>query len=99
MINRTIKAAGFDNVMPYHINVPSFGDWGFNIASKNNMDLKKAFHEIDEFSVKLNFLNPEILKASTAFGNNQLSSKDSRINEILNPILPQIYENNSWLNI
>ena len=30
-VNATIKAAGFDTT-PYHVNVPSFGDWGFILA-------------------------------------------------------------------
>ena len=30
-INATIRAAGFETT-PYHVNVPSFGDWGFVLA-------------------------------------------------------------------
>ena len=36
-IVETIKAAGFNNVRPYHCTVPSFGDWGFVYAEKNNL--------------------------------------------------------------
>jgi spermidine synthase len=31
-INRTLEAAGF-TVLPYHALVPSFGEWGFALAS------------------------------------------------------------------
>ena len=30
----TLKSAGF-SVVPYHLNVPSFGEWGFALASDN----------------------------------------------------------------
>ena len=32
-IAKTIDASGFDNVYPYHAEVPSFGNWGFVMAS------------------------------------------------------------------
>ena len=35
-INKTIKTQ-FDDVIPYHVQVPSFGEWGFNMASKQNL--------------------------------------------------------------
>ncbi len=38
-IDKTIRAAGFRQVMPYHVYVPSFGDWGFVMASKIRRDL------------------------------------------------------------
>ncbi len=31
-IGRTLEAAGFAHVEPYHANVPSFGEWGWQIA-------------------------------------------------------------------
>lgn len=31
-IAETVKAAGFSRVTPYHVNVPSFGEWGFIMA-------------------------------------------------------------------
>ena len=32
-IHETLRAAGFLNVYPYHAYVPSFGDWGFQLAA------------------------------------------------------------------
>lgn len=31
-INNTLSAAGFAHTLPYHLNVPSFGEWGFVMA-------------------------------------------------------------------
>ena len=41
-IKNTIKEAGFSKVYPYHVNVPSFGDWGFVMASNINYRLSEA---------------------------------------------------------
>lgn len=35
--NTTLKAAGFKNTLPLHANIPSFGDWGFVLASDNTL--------------------------------------------------------------
>ena len=40
-INESIKAAGFKNTYPYHTYVPSFGDWGFILASNVKYDISK----------------------------------------------------------
>ena len=31
-IHNTVAAAGFEHVLPYHVNIPSFGEWGFVMA-------------------------------------------------------------------
>lgn len=42
-INKTLEASGFFT-HPYHVNVPSFGEWGYVLASKNNMyEIPKKF--------------------------------------------------------
>jgi spermidine synthase len=37
-INATMKTV-FRHVVPYHVYVPSFGDWGFNLAMERPMDI------------------------------------------------------------
>jgi len=37
-IRESVKAAGWRNVYPYHLNIPSFGEWGFMLASKKKID-------------------------------------------------------------
>lgn len=39
-IHKSIEAAGYQQVIPYHINVPSFGEWGFIMASKQPQPAK-----------------------------------------------------------
>lgn len=39
-VNQTAKEAGFKHIYPYHAYVPSFGDWGFVMASNIKLDPK-----------------------------------------------------------
>lgn len=39
-INESVKSGGLTNIYPYHLNVPSFGEWGFVMASKEMIDIK-----------------------------------------------------------
>lgn len=39
-IEESLKAAGFKYTKPYHTYVPSFGDWGFMLASNNPINEK-----------------------------------------------------------
>lgn len=39
-IHKTIQSVGFQHTYPYHLNVPSFGDWGFVLASKQPLDFQ-----------------------------------------------------------
>ena len=52
-INATLKEAGF-NTWPYHAYVPSFGEWGFVVASK-----RKEFSPPLQYSVPTHFLDSE----------------------------------------
>lgn len=38
-IAKTIEASGFKHNYPYHAQIPSFGEWGFVLASDGNIDL------------------------------------------------------------
>ncbi len=51
-INKTLESEKF-YVKPYHLQVPAFGDWGFNLASKKSVDKKIAL------GVKTKFLSNE----------------------------------------
>ena len=39
-VDKTLVESGFEFTYPYHINVPSFGNWGFNIGSKSEIDFR-----------------------------------------------------------
>lgn len=56
-IKETLKAAGFKQVTPYHGYVPSFGDWGFVMASNIPYDAGNM-----SISVETKYLDNDIAK-------------------------------------
>ena len=59
----TIRAAGYA-VTPYHAHVPTFGDWGFALASRGDT---APMPSMPANAPPLRFLNPQVLQASTVF--------------------------------
>lgn len=63
-IGKTVKAADFSSVQQYHDNVPSFGEWGWTIASKRGKSPRSRMQEIDTMPVSHHWLTlPMILNA------------------------------------
>lgn len=59
----TIQAAGYA-VTPYHVHVPTFGDWGFALARRGEMPPRPMMpHD----APPLRFLNQSVLDAATVF--------------------------------
>jgi len=59
----TIQAAGYA-VTPYHVHVPTFGDWGFVLAHRGDAAPTAA---VPANAPPLRFLNPRVLDAATVF--------------------------------
>jgi len=59
----TITAAGYA-VTPYHVYVPTFGDWGFSLARRGDQAPRPA---LPRDAPSLRFLNPSVLDAATVF--------------------------------
>jgi spermidine synthase len=59
----TIRAAGYA-VTPYHVHVPTFGDWGFALAQRG--DAAPA-PRVPADAPPLRFLNQRVLDAATVF--------------------------------
>lgn len=101
-ILRTIRSAGYD-ALPYHDNVPSFGDWGWILAWKagpRTDEILSAAREIEEFAIDdgaLAYLTPERFKASLAFGKNDLVTDNDQVNSLMSPVLLRFYLSESWL--
>ena len=74
-IGRTLKAAGFD-VVPYHENVPSFGEWGWWIAKSGQSATKtrEALVGLKKLDITTRYLTPDLVAASLIFGKDQLVS-------------------------
>lgn len=98
-IGRTMESVGF-KTLPYHHNVPSFGDWGWYIAWQGGVtpdQMNNRISSIDEFQVEeLSYLTPSVLKSSLSFGKNTLKTDKEDINTLLNPVLLSYYINKGW---
>lgn len=55
-IGKTVKAAGLSSVQQYHDNVPSFGEWGWTIASKNGAAPLTRLKKLSELPVPHHWL-------------------------------------------
>ncbi len=97
-IGRTLESAGF-YVIPFHENIPSFGDWGFFIgvsARRNKKQVMEAMERL-EFSVSTSFLTPERFASQRVFGKNMLTPETTGINTLLNPLLLHLYLDSTWI--
>ncbi len=99
-IGETLKAAGF-SVLPYRMNIPSFGDWGYYLAWINHQpvdQVKTALKQVKGFEVETKFITPEVLVASLAFGKGELEVEQPCINTLMEPCLLHHYVDKSWIS-
>lgn len=97
-IGRTLESAGF-SILPFHENVPSFGDWGWFLAWHPKIKKEKIMERIEslEINVPTRFITPLVFKSELVFGKNELRTENQLINTILHPALLSIYNHESWL--
>ncbi|MBN58158.1 MAG: spermidine synthase [Oceanospirillaceae bacterium] len=61
-IEKTLLSSGFENVLPYHVSVPSFGEWGFLMASQSPIVLDGIPEDIST-----RFLTDELIPLAQVF--------------------------------
>lgn len=82
-IHATIASEGF-NVKAYHLQVPAFGDWGFNMASRQELT------EQINLDVETKYLTNENIPGLFLFGKDEIST-DIEINRLTKPVLMEYY--------
>ncbi|MBO5349941.1 MAG: polyamine aminopropyltransferase [Clostridia bacterium] len=83
-INKTIKTQ-FNTVIPYHLQVPSFGEWGFNLAF--NQDNKRS-----TLTVETKYLTEENINAMFIFGKDEIIDMETiEENNMFKPSLITYY--------
>ncbi|HVL03605.1 MAG TPA: hypothetical protein VM386_04125, partial [Acidimicrobiales bacterium] len=77
---------------PYHVDVPSFGDWGFVLAGRGpgppELQLADGVPE-------LRFLTPAVLDASRVFAPDRIPD-DVRASTLLDPVILD-YQRREWI--
>ena len=88
-IGRTLMEAGY-RVLPYHENVPSFGEWGFYLAWQGGPTPTERLASIRRHSplpVDTAFLTPRLLCAAFEFGKGWISFEHIRFNTKMRPMI------------
>ncbi|WP_022666130.1 polyamine aminopropyltransferase [Desulfospira joergensenii] len=97
-IGRTLEAAGFA-VLPFHENVPSFGDWGWFLAWKPVQDRNEITDRAKAMTIPVStrFITPQVFQSQLVFGKGMLETQKTEINTLLYPVLLTLYNHESWL--
>jgi len=66
-IGKTMKHAGFLHVEQMHQNVPSFGEWGWSIATKNGQSALTRLKQNPNLPVKTSWLTNELMLGAFHF--------------------------------
>ena len=96
-INRTLQAAGF-RTLPYHDNVPSFGDWGWILAwyDTPEMEIREKLARLRSLPVPTRYLTPEVVRQALVFGKGRLGSEHTDISTLMAPRVLDYYRYESW---
>jgi spermidine synthase len=62
----TMRSAGY-GVTPYHVHVPTFGDWGFVLARPGADGVVAPIPRMPTGAPPLRYLSPQVLAAATVF--------------------------------
>ncbi|MBI9087375.1 MAG: polyamine aminopropyltransferase [Desulfobacterales bacterium] len=97
-IQRTLEAARM-HTLPYHENVPSFGDWGWFLAWKDSLPMAGVAGRIAhmDMTAPTRYLTPEVFRRSLVFGKTELESPHTDVNTLMFPVLLNYYLKESWL--
>ncbi len=83
-VANTVKSVGL-NITPYHVYVPSFGEWGYVLGSK------RLFRMPEHFMPGLRFITADSAGAMTEFPPD-MGPVDSEVNRLNNQVLVRYFE-------
>lgn len=82
----SLEAADFSAVTPYHIQVPSFGEWGFVYAREGGRALKPA-----QIKVKTRFLDQNVLEEALTFERDLYPKDEIHVSSLDRPTVHDYY--------
>jgi spermidine synthase len=83
-IEKTLDAV-FDDTLSYHVSIPSFGIWGFNMA-RVDTEIPEDF----QFDIETRFINENVMQAAMVFAKD-MQKIEVPVNSIMEPRLYQLY--------
>ncbi|WP_299885629.1 polyamine aminopropyltransferase [uncultured Lacinutrix sp.] len=93
-IQKTLKAANFET-MPIHNQVLTLGEWGWTIASNNEIT-KEQLENINFSNLKLKWLTKNAINQITSFGKPLVDTTGIEVNTIFSPKLYTYYKKGNW---
>jgi spermidine synthase len=82
-IGKTVKFAGFQNVEQYHTNVPSFGEWGWTIATPTGQSAKQRLSALEQLPRDDGWMTKDLLVGAFAFSKGFYEKADAiKINRL-----------------
>jgi len=95
-IGKTVKYAGFKQVQQYHHNVPSFGEWGFTIATKNGKSAQQRLQNLNTLPVDDGWITKGLMLAAFEFGKNFFQQADKIQVNRLGSMVAYQYHQADW---
>lgn len=97
-IGKTMEASGFSSVEQFHANVPSFGQWGWTIASKTGASPLQRLNKLESLPVNHSWLTLDLIRASFVLPNNFYNQREQvEINYLGSHVIYQ-YHQKAWSN-
>ena len=92
-IVESLRQSGFAHILPYHVYVPAFGEWGFVMAANRNFQPPSLPSD-----VRTRYLEPGRLEHHFIFAPDITEPNNIRANTLDQPVLLDYYlkEWNSW---
>lgn len=95
-IGKTMKHAGFANVEQYHTNVPSFGEWGWTIATPVGKSAKHRLEGLSALPVDDGWMTRDVMLGAFAFYKGFYKDIDAiKINRINSNVIYE-YHRQGW---
>ena len=107
VIKRSLEAAGF-GVLPYHDNVPSFGEWGWLLAralphtdaplqdGALGQTIDRKIESLGSFAVDTRYLTPDAFRRALVFGKGWLDTERNDVSTLMRPIVLDYYLYEGW---
>ncbi len=95
-IGKTVEYAGYQNVQQYHHNVPSFGEWGFTIATKHGLSAKQRLQNLKHLSLDDGWITQNLMLAAFEFGKDFFQQADEIQVNRLGSMVAYQYHRADW---
>ena len=95
-IGKTLEASGFGQVAQYRQNIPSFGEWGWSIATHRHISIRGKIAQYDKLPVGHQWLTRDLIVAAFEFPANFYETRDSILVNHLGTHRIYHYHDQAW---